>query len=431
MRADKNDRKPLVVFAAGGRGSRIQSINSAVPKPLIPVAGKPVLQWEIEELVSQGFQDFIITVSYKGAQIKDYFGDGTDFGCHIDYFWEEQPLGNAGGLFKLWEAKRLSDPFLFLIADACFSVNFNRMLAYHEARGGLATLFTHPNSHPADSSLLVTADDGSGRVVEWFGKEDVRPRWYKNCVNAGLQILSTELLRISGILSSMAGDGEGQRKVDLDRDLLKPLLSTKQIYSYSSPEICRDMGVPERFYEVSRLVEEGLVECRNLKYRQRAVFIDGEGMIRVNSGFPADSEDIEFISVAAEAIRKLNDQYLVIMITNPSVVTKKNRQFSDIEQTHKRIETLLGNEGAYLDHLCHYCDGRDKKEELFYRLADEFNISFKQSWVIGEGKGVVDVGKKTGCSTILICDYNRDYGQDGTAVSLSDAVRMVLRSREN
>lgn len=86
------ENKPLVIFAAGGRGTRIQPLNDTVPKPMIPIAGKPMLQWGIEGLVAQGYKDFIITVSHLASIIIDYFGDGSSLGCKIEYFIEEQPI---------------------------------------------------------------------------------------------------------------------------------------------------------------------------------------------------------------------------------------------------------------------------------------------------------------------------------------------------
>ena len=94
------------VIMAGGLGKRIATLDSTIPKPLISIAGKPILQWEIECLVSQGFTDIILTVSHMAEKIQDYFKDGSVFNCNIDYFLEEKPLGNAGALFKLWEEKK-------------------------------------------------------------------------------------------------------------------------------------------------------------------------------------------------------------------------------------------------------------------------------------------------------------------------------------
>lgn len=90
---------------------------------------------------------------------------------HIEYFVEEAPLGNAGALYKLKD--KLTEDFLLLNADAIFDVDFNRFVDYHKAKGGMVTLFTHPNSHPYDSGLIIA--DKNGAVEKWLAKEDERP----------------------------------------------------------------------------------------------------------------------------------------------------------------------------------------------------------------------------------------------------------------
>ena len=149
------------VIMAGGKGTRISTIAHEIPKPMIPVEGKPVLEHELESLREQGFVDVLITVSHLGDKIMAYFGDGSGispatgkpFGVHIEYYVEKEPLGNAGALFKIRD--KLDGDFLLLNADALFDVDFKRFVAFHETHGGLVTLFTHPNSHPYDSGLIV------------------------------------------------------------------------------------------------------------------------------------------------------------------------------------------------------------------------------------------------------------------------------------
>lgn len=123
-----------------------------------------MLEHEIECLREQGFTDILITVSHLGNIIMDYFGDGAEFGVNISYYFEKEPLGNAGALFKVKD--QLTDDFLLLNADAMFDIDFNRFVDYHYSHGGIATLFTHPNSHPYDSGVIV-ADDNH-RVLNWL-----------------------------------------------------------------------------------------------------------------------------------------------------------------------------------------------------------------------------------------------------------------------
>ena len=124
------------VIMAGGRGTRISTLFPDIPKPLIPVSRineitgeeekRPVLEWEIRSLVTQGFNEIILTVSYMAEKIQDYFRTGEQLGCHISYYNETTPLGNAGALFKL--RNELKEPFLLLNADAVFDIDFVKHL---------------------------------------------------------------------------------------------------------------------------------------------------------------------------------------------------------------------------------------------------------------------------------------------------------------
>ena len=290
-----------VVISAGGKGTRISSIASDIPKPMIPIDGMPVIERELQNLKEQGFTDIIITVSHLGNIIIDYFGDGSkispvtgeSFGLNIKYFFEETPLGTAGALFKLKD--ELKDDFLLLNGDAIFDIDFNRFVNYHKQKGGLVTLFTHPNSHPYDSGLIITENDGS--VKEWLSKEENRPKYYKNRVNAGLHVISPEVLKMN----------INTEKVDLDRQILKPLCKTGKVYAYDSPEYVKDMGTPDRYYLVQDNFINGVVEKKNLKNKQRCIFLDRDGTINKYVGFVRNEEEFELIPGVAESIKKLND----------------------------------------------------------------------------------------------------------------------------
>ena len=274
-----------VVIMAGGKGTRIQSIASDIPKPMIRINNVPVLEWELISLREQGFKEFIITVSHLGSIIMDYFGDGGKFGVTIQYYFEKTPLGNAGALFKIKDV--LTEPFLLLNADSVFDVDFNRFVNYHYSHGGLVTLFTHPNNHPYDSGLIIA--DKNGKVEKWLSKEDIRPKYYKNRVNAGIHVISPEIFNVHLFDSQKIGEvdsGSGKIvKIDLDRQILKPLAGTGKMYCYDSPEYIKDMGTPDRFRQVEEDFVLGRISSKNLRNKQKAVFLDRDGTINIYKGF--------------------------------------------------------------------------------------------------------------------------------------------------
>lgn len=340
-----------VVIMAGGKGTRISSVASDIPKPMIKIEGVPVLEREIECLKNQGFDDIIITVSHLGNIIMNYFGDGSGispitgkpFDVHIEYYFEKEPLGNAGALFKIKD--KLTSDFLLLNADAMFDVNFNRFVAFHKEKGGLVTLFTHPNSHPYDSGLIIS--DKNCIVEKWLAKEDERPKYYRNRVNAGLHVINPKALELLDIdVDSIGKIGANGKlvKVDLDRQLLKPLAGTGKMFCYDSPEYVKDMGTPERYYSVCSDYKAGRVSGKNLKNKQKAIFLDRDGTINKYVGFLRNIDEFELIDGVAAAIRKINESgYLAIVVTNQPVIARGEVSFEELNEIHNKMESVIHN----------------------------------------------------------------------------------------
>ena len=431
------------VIMAGGKGTRISSVASDIPKPMIQVEGKPVLEHEIECLREQGFDDIIITVSHLGNIIMDYFGDGSaispvtgkTFGVHIEYYFEEQPLGNAGALFQIKD--KLDSDFLLLNADAMFDVDFNRFVDFHKSHGGLVTLFTHPNSHPYDSGVIIA--DEHGAVERWLTKEDDRPKYYRNCINAGLHVISPKILETE-IMTS---------KVDLDRQILKPLAGTGKMFCYNSPEYVKDMGTPDRYYSVCEDFKEGRVKGKNLVNKQKAVFLDRDGTINKYIGFLRDIDDFELIDGVASAIKAINvSGYLAIVVTNQPVIARGEVSFEELQEIHNKMETLLGEQGAYVDaiYYCPHhphkgyegerpelkieCDCRKPKPGMLLQAAKDFNIDLEHSWMIGDGENDITAGKNAGCHTALITVDENDRGQEVSVTSLYEFVERYICQEE-
>ena len=410
---------------AGGRGTRIAELFPNIPKPLIPVDGMPILEREIRSLASQGFKDIILTVGYLAEKIMSYFGDGSRLSVKIDYFVEETPLGNAGALFQLRD-KIGREPFLLLNADAAFDVDFKRMQEFHKKHRGLVTLFTHPNSHPYDSGLIIA--DNDGKVEKWLSKEDERPQWYNNRVNAGLHVIDPKVLELGlGNLEIDPATGCPMGKVDLDRQILKPLCGTGKIFCYDSPEYVKDMGTPERFRQVETDYKNGIVQAKNLHNKQKAIFLDRDGTINKYVGFLRNIDDFELLNGLSNAIKLINQSgYLAIVVTNQPVIARGEVTWEELHEIHKKMETLLGKNGAYIDglYICPHhpdkgfegerpeykfdCDCRKPKPGLLLQAAKDFNIDLSESYMIGDSERDVEAGKAAGCKESLLINTNED-----------------------
>lgn len=394
------------VISAGGKGTRISSIADDIPKPMIRIGGVPVLEHELISLRKQGFENITITVGHLGHVIMDYFGDGRRWGVHITYFEEEAPLGTAGALYYLKDS--LTEDFLLLNGDSIMDVDFDRMISFHKKHGADVTLLTHPNAHPYDSALIV-ADQQTGRVREWLNKEDPRTV-YKNRVNAGVHIISPDVLK-----KMTPG------KADLDRDLLKPLVKSGNVFAYDSPEYIKDMGTPERYKAVCEDFLSGMVNAKNLRNPQKAVFLDRDGTLNVHKGFIIKQEEIELIDGAAEAVKAINESgYLAIVVSNQPVIARGSCTFEQLEEINNRLETELGLRGAYLDDiLCcpHHpdrgfegerpefkisCSCRKPEPGLLLKAAARYHIALSESYMVGDSWRDMQAGIRAGCTSIYV-----------------------------
>ncbi|WP_455532695.1 HAD-IIIA family hydrolase [Roseburia inulinivorans] len=398
------------VIMAGGKGTRIASVNAEVPKPMLEVCGKPILEHQIEVLKRQKLTDIILVIGYLGSVIRDYFQDGSKYGVHISYIEEKELLGTAGSFYYLKDI--IQDDFFLLNGDLIFDVDLHRFMNFHKEKHALATLFTHPNNHPYDSGLIIANEDGT--ITKWIHKEEERG-FLRNRVNAGIHIISPMVLERFTEL----------KKTDLDREVLKPLIPSGRVYAYDSPEYVKDMGTPERYRQVEQDLLKGRARARNLDRKQKCIFLDRDGTLNVYKGFLTDIEELELIPGTAEALKCINSsEYLAIVITNQPVIARGGCSVQELEEIHNKLETLLGKEGAYIDALyyCPHhpdkgfegerpeykieCGCRKPKPGMLLKAAEDYNIDLSQSIMIGDGKNDMEAGKAAGCQTILVDEQN-------------------------
>lgn len=420
-----------IVIMAGGKGTRIAQVNATVPKPMIPIEGKPILEYQIETLKNQGYTDIILIVGHMGNVIQEYFGDGAEFGVQISYIIEEQPLGTAGALYFLKD--EIKEDFLLLNGDIIFDVDIQKFLEYHCNQRTAATILTHPNSHPYDSGIII-ADD-KNRVTNWLHKEDER-LWYKNRVNAGLHMFSPRIFE----------SFHEAKKCDLDRDVLKPLIKEGELSVYDSPEYIKDMGTPDRYYAVIEDIKSGKVSAKNLKNKQKAIFLDRDGTINKYVGFLTDINEFELLDGVTEAIKMINESgYLAIVVTNQPVIARGEVSVEELQEIHNKMETLLGQAGAYIDDIfyCPHhphkgyegerpeykieCECRKPKPGMLFAAAEKYNIDLSESWMIGDGENDIEAGKNAGCKVCAVGDV--EINNVPRYNSLLECIKAVFEQR--
>ncbi len=405
---------------------------------MMPVNGKPLLECQVENLKENGITEIIMVVGYQKDVIKGYFQDGKRLNVSISYFEEAVPLGTAGALRHL--ADRLEEDFILVFGDLFFSVDFKRFLDFHKEKGAEITLFAHPNSHPYDSDLIEI--NSNGCVIGWNSKNGKREKNYRNLVNAGLYILSKKSLNRL----------EGLQTADMEKDFVQPAIGGGQVFAYQSPEYVKDIGTPERLQSVREDLVNNLPQKRNLREKQKAIFLDRDGTINRYIGFLRKPEEFELEENAAEAVKRINGSgYLAVVITNQPVIARGEVTEEELEDIHKKMETLLGKEGGYVDgiYFCPHhpdkgfegeveelkipCRCRKPGTGLIERAAEDFHISLEDSWIIGDTGTDIQAGLNAGLHTALVMTGEEDkfskYAAcpEVTAADLLEAVEMILR----
>jgi len=396
------------VILAGGKGTRLAKLTRNIPKPLIKIGGKPVIEHQVLLLREYGIKEIWILLGYFGGQIREYFQDGKKWKVKIHYYQEEKPLGTAGAL-KVLENEIKEDFFVFS-GDVMMDFDLKRFINYHCQKKGIASIVIHSNDHPFDSDLVEV--DKEGQIISLLKRPHPPGLTFRNLSIASAYIFSPKIFKYISI----------KIKSDIEKDIFPLILKSKaKIYAYNSPEYFKDIGIRERLFKVRKDYTLGKIKRLNLKQKRKAIFLDRDGVINEEVDQLCRAENLKIYDFAAKAIKKINEiGDLAIIISNQPMIAKGFMTENDLNEIHKKLETELGKKGAKIDAI-YYCPHHPEKGfpgeilelkikckcrkpeiGLFLKAKKEFNIDFKKSYLIGDKTSDILAGKRTGCKTILV-----------------------------
>ncbi|MCM3716816.1 sugar phosphate nucleotidyltransferase [Fictibacillus phosphorivorans] len=233
------------VIMAGGKGTRLRPLTCNMPKPMVPMLHKPVMEYGIELLKRYGITDIAVTVHYLPDAIKNYFGDGRDFGVNLHYFEEDSPLGTAGSIKNAEDF--LDERFIVISGDALTDFDLEKGIDFHEEKGSLVTILMKQVESPLEYGVIMTNQDG--KIIRFLEK----PSWnevFSDTVNTGIYVLEPEIFQYI----------EKDVPVDFSKDLFPLLMKeNKKLFGYQAEGYWSDIGSLQQYRQSHYDMLNGLV----------------------------------------------------------------------------------------------------------------------------------------------------------------------------
>ena len=411
---------------AGGVGSRMGDLVRDVPKPMVLLAGKPIMEHQIDLAGRYGLTEIHVLTGHKAEVLESYFGDGSQWGVQIVYHREKEPLGTAGAVKQL--EGTLDQAFVVFYGDVLMDVDLPMLMDFHRAKAATATIAVHPNDHPFDSDLVEV--DGNDRVLAVHNKPHDPKGPRRNLVSAALYVLSPSVFPFI----------ERGRSSDFGRDVFPRLLASGgTISAYNTRDYIKDVGTVQRLREVEADLIAGRPRRFNRGSAIGAVFLDRDGVLNQPVEPLHSAGQVRLLPGVASAVRRLNrSSRLSVVVTNQPLVAKGFASEDDLEAIHGKLEGLLSEGGAYLDRIyyCPHhperghqgeraelkieCDCRKPATGMIDRAVSELNIDLLDSFMVGDRTVDIQAGINAGIGTILV--RTGVAGRDGISTCESDFI---------
>jgi NDP-sugar pyrophosphorylase family protein len=234
-RAFGENKPSKAIILAGGKSSGLKSLTELLPKPMLRVKNKPILEHNIEMLKNHGIKDIIISLGYRGNKIKEYFGDGSQFGVNLSYVEEEEPMGTAGPLNLLKE--EIKSTFILMNGDELKDIDIEDMFAFHKKNKSVATLALTTVENPSEYGVAVM----NGNKVMTFIEKPSKQNAPSKLISAGLYILEPEVLKIVPEGFSM-----------IENDVFPKLAMNEKLLGYVFSGQWFDARTPDMYNEAKR-----------------------------------------------------------------------------------------------------------------------------------------------------------------------------------
>ena len=399
------------VILCGGKGTRLAERVRELPKPMLLLDGRPVLDHIISNLAKAGIRRFLLVAGYRGDVVERYYSVPRHAGCRVEVVTEPEPAGTAGALRLC--AGRLDDDFVLAYGDVFLDFNARGLVAAHEERRPMATLLVRASDHPWDSHLV--AADAAGRVIEFVNQRSAG-RLYRNVANAAVHVCSRRLINFIPAAGS----------ADLGADVFPAAIArgeTLGVHYLEEEGFVKDMGTPERLASVEEyLADRALAEAaRSRPQPVETVFLDRDGVLTVDSGLIDRPEKLELLPGVAEAMALLHRRGIhCVVTTNQSVIARGLCSLATLDAIHDRLRAEVAAGGGNIDaiYVCphhpetHHGEGvpelrracrcRKPAPGLIFQARRELGLNLAACVMVGDRDCDLRAGRAAGIRTVFI-----------------------------
>ena len=378
------------VVLAGGKGTRLRSVVSDLPKCMAPVAGRPFLAWLLDDLREAGFDHIILSLGYKHEAVEAWVAtrpDRDSISCVV----EEEPLGTGGGV-RLALRQAREDAVFILNGDTFFGVDYPAMQAFHRQSGAQATLALKPIRN-FDRYGEVTLD-GEGRITAFREKRPCA----EGLINGGVYLLQRDAL------------AEMPERFSLEKDYFEPQAESAGLAGFRSEDYFIDIGIPADYSRAQRDFADGAYRS----YPYDALLLDRDGVINVlrPNDYVKNIAEFVFCDGALEALRRLNPCFRrIVIVTNQRGVGRGLMTEADLAEIHDWMLARIREAGGRIDriYVCTAVDPADPRRKPNPGMAREVradfpDIDFARSILVGDSASDLEFARRAGIPAVCLRD---------------------------
>jgi len=378
------------VILAGGRGERLKPITDTIPKPMLPINGKPFLEYLIEMLKKNGISEVLILAGYLSEKVAEYFGDGSKFGINIKYsilpLFDESGFENESGT-RIKEASHLlDDVFLLMYCDNYWPLDLKKLSDFYFKQGKLASVVVYTNKDNFTKNNILV--DDKGFVVKY---DRSRQSPDLNGVEIGFFIVDKKILEMFP-----------EHKFHFEKEILSQLVEKRELVGYLTDHRYYSISTPERVESTAEFLSP-----------KKVVFLDRDGVINKKppkADYVKNWKEFEFLLGAIEGLKLLaENNYDIYLISNQPGISRGMMTEKDLADIQNKMEERLKKNGIKIagTYYCLHgwddsCECRKPKPGLLFQAAREHNLDLTKTIFIGDDERDLQAGKAAGCKTILL-----------------------------